>query len=46
MYNICDIVIEMIDGGFWEIFSRDLDLISKLKEKFKETELLKPNFKK
>ncbi len=46
MYETCDIVIEMIDGGFWEIFSRDFDLISKLKEKFKETELLKPNFKK
>jgi len=46
MYTTCEIVIEMIDGGFWEVFSKDKDLIFKLKEKFKDIELLEPNFKK
>jgi len=46
MYETCDIVIEIIDGGFWEVFSKDKDLILKLKEKFKDIELLEPNFKK
>jgi len=46
MHEKCDIVIEMIDSGYWEIFAKDLDLIFRLKNKFKETELLDPNFEK
>ena len=46
MYETCDIVIEMIDGGFWEVFTKDPKLIGTLKEKFNETELLEINFEK
>lgn len=44
MYDSCDIVIEMIDSSFWEVFSFDLDFIERLSQKFKETEFLKSNF--
>lgn len=44
MYETCDIVIEMIDGGFWEVFAKDETLISRLATKFKEIEFLKPDF--
>nr|MBA2726545.1 hypothetical protein [Parachlamydiaceae bacterium] len=27
MYESCDIVIEMIDSGYWEVFSNDEELI-------------------
>ena len=40
MYESCDIVIEMVDSNFWEVFSKDPSLIARLKAKFKETELL------
>ena len=46
MYETCDIVIEMIDSGYWEVFSKDPSLIASLKAKFKDTELLEPNFEK
>ena len=46
MYNTCDIVIEMIDSGCWEVFSKDRHLIYKLANKFKEIEFLEPNFEK
>lgn len=46
MYEKCDIVIEMIDSGYWEIFSKDLKTINQLNKKFKETEILKPDFEK
>lgn len=39
-YEICDIVIEMIDSAFWEVFSKDEDLINRLAAKFKDVELL------
>lgn len=44
MYETCDIVIEMIDGGFWQVFSRDRALINRLATKFKEIEFLKSDF--
>lgn len=44
MYQSCDIVIELIDCAFWQIFSKSSGLIKKLKEKFKEVEFLEPNF--
>src|SRR5690242_3339399 len=35
MYETCDIVIEMIDGGFWEIFSKSMPfMIDQLAKKF------------
>lgn len=46
MYETCDVVIEMIDGGFWEIFSSDPKLIAKLKSQFHDTEPLDVNFQK
>ncbi len=45
MYERCDIVIEMIDSSYWEVFSTDKSLIRKLLIKFKETELLELNRK-
>ena len=46
MYESCDIVIEMIDSGYWEVFSKDKTLIDKLAKKFKDTKFLEPNFQK
>lgn len=37
MYENCDIVIELIDSNFWEVFSTDDNLISSLSIKFKDT---------
>lgn len=44
MYEMCDVVIEMIDGGFWEIFSKNKNLISRLNEKYQNTEILTSDF--
>ncbi len=46
MYETCDVVIQMIDGGFWEIFSSDPNLIAKLKSRFRKTEPLDVDFQK
>lgn len=46
MYQSCDIVIELIDCAFWQIFSKDSELIDRLNKKFKDVELLQPNFEK
>jgi hypothetical protein len=46
MYETCDVVIEMIDGGFWEISSWDSKLIAKLKSQFHDIELLDIDFQK
>ena len=46
MYETCDIVIEMIDSGYWEVFSKDEQLINRLAEKFKNTEFLDSDFEK
>jgi hypothetical protein len=40
MYVTCDIVIDLIDCAFWEVYSKDPNLIDKLQEKFKEIELI------
>jgi len=40
MYNSCEIVIELIDCAFWEVYSKDSALINKLSKKFKSTELI------
>ena len=44
LYETCDIVIEMIDSNFWEVFSNNENLIKRLPLKFKETEFLDSNF--
>ncbi len=44
MYETCSIVIEMIDGGFWEVFSKNANLIDKLSKKYKDIEFLPPDF--
>lgn len=46
MYQSCDIVIELIDCAFWQIFSKDPELINRLQKKFKNIELLPANFEK
>jgi hypothetical protein len=44
MYETCDIVIEMIGGGFWEIFSKNIRLIDQLAKKFQAVEFLTTDF--
>lgn len=46
MYETCDIVIEKVDSGYWEVFSNDEQLINRLASKFKEIEFLHTDFKK
>jgi hypothetical protein len=46
MYETCDIVIEMIDSGYWEVFSKDINLIDKLAKKFKDIKFLESDFEK
>lgn len=46
MYETCDIVIEMIDSGYWEVFSKDEDLIKRLGRKFKDIKFLESDFQK
>ena len=41
MHETCDIVIEMIDSNYWEVFSKDEELINCLTHKFKEIKFLK-----
>lgn len=44
MYETCDIVIEMIDGVFWEIFLKNVAWINQLAEKFQNVEFLTSDF--
>jgi hypothetical protein len=44
MYKTCDIVLDLIDCAFWEVYSKDGELIARLAKKFKEIEFLEPNF--
>lgn len=44
MYRSCDIVIVKFDSCFWEVFSKDQQLIQKLSKKFKDIEWLDPDF--
>jgi len=46
MYETCDIVIEMIDSGYWEFFSKDKLLIDKIATKFQKVAFLTPDFQK
>lgn len=40
MYETCDIVINMFDSSYWEVFSKDEDLIQRLAAKFKDVKFL------
>jgi hypothetical protein len=40
MFKKCDIVIELIDCAFWEVYAKDIKVIERLAEKFKEVEFL------
>jgi hypothetical protein len=44
MYETCDIVIEMIDGGFWEVFSKNVTWINQLAKKFQSVEFLASDY--
>ena len=46
MYEKCNTVIEMIDSGYWEVFSKDNDLIERLASKFKQIKFLSTDFEK
>ena len=46
MHEMCDISIEMIDSSYWQVFSKDEDLINRLTSKFKEVKFLTPDFEK
>lgn len=41
MYETCDIVIEMFDYSYWEVYAKDKSLIERLIKKFKNVEWLK-----
>jgi hypothetical protein len=40
MYDACDIVIDLIDRAFWEVYSKDVSLINRLAKKFNDIEFL------
>jgi hypothetical protein len=44
MYETCDFVIEMIDGSFWEVFSKNVNWIDQLAKKYNEVEFLSSDF--
>ena len=44
MYETCDIVIEMIDSCYWEVFSKDVQLLARLASKFKNVKVLESDF--
>lgn len=39
-----DIYIEMFDSSYWEVFSKEHSFIDRLSKKFKDVELLSPDF--
>jgi len=45
MYEACDVVIEVVDGRAFEVFSHNHSLIEHIRETFKDTMLLEPNRK-
>lgn len=46
MYETCDICIEMVDSSYWEVFSKNENLIARLAAKFKNIKFLEPDFEK
>lgn len=43
MYKNCDIVIEMFDGQFWKVFSKENKLIDRFANKFNKITLIDSN---
>lgn len=39
MYKTCDIVLELIDCAFWEVYVKDIKIIERFKKNFKDIEL-------
>lgn len=39
----CDFVIDFVDCAYWEVFSKDLPFLERLRSKFRMVELLKPS---
>ena len=46
MYERCDVVIDMFDSSFWEVFSIDEAFINRLASKFKKTTFIMSDFQK
>lgn len=46
MYETCDIVINMFDSSYWEVFSNNEDLINRLAIKFNDVKFLETDFEK
>lgn len=46
MYETCDITIEMVDSSYWEVFSKDGDLLVRLARKFQQVKFLTTDFEK
>jgi hypothetical protein len=44
MFETCDVVIQMVDRSSWEFFSKDSQFSNRLKNKFKDTQLLETDF--
>ena len=44
MYESCEVVIEIFDGSCCEVFSHDRSLIERLAKKYKDIELLEPDW--
>ncbi|MFI5344286.1 MAG: hypothetical protein ACHQUC_08710 [Chlamydiales bacterium] len=44
MYETSDIAIQLIDGWYWEVFSKDEDLIDCLASKYKEINFIESDF--
>lgn len=40
MYMTCDIVFELIDCAFWEVYSKDQVFLKRLQKKFQKIELI------
>jgi hypothetical protein len=43
MHKMCDIVIQLIDCAFWEVYTKEIKIVEKLKKTFKEVEFLDSN---
>ena len=45
MYETCDFVIEMIDSGYWEIFSKNKRFLNILSKKYNNIEIITTDVK-
>lgn len=40
LYKTCDFLLNLFDSSYWEVFSNDQHFLCRLKEKFRDVELL------